>query len=133
MGAATPEEKARKALTAFLKDRGEQVSPALFLNRYGEPLSRFGVRKLILRLCSEAGLEKKVSPHIFRHTFASMKAESGRVSPYQLQHWLGHKDIKTTQIYVHMSEEYAKKAMEATSLKHISMKNQYRFTRPPHL
>ena len=53
---------------------------------------------------------------IFRHTFASMKAESGRVSPYQLQQWLGHKDIKTTQIYVHMSEEYAKKAMEATSL-----------------
>jgi site-specific recombinase XerD len=93
-----------------------QLSPALFLNRYGAPLSRFGVRKLILRLCSEAGLEKRVSPHIFRHTFASMKAESGRVSPYQLQHWLGHKDLKTTQIYVHMSEEYARRAMEATSL-----------------
>jgi len=45
-----------------------------------------------------------------------MKAESGRVSPYQLQQWLGHKGIKTTQLYVHMSEEYAKKAMEATSL-----------------
>ena len=102
------EKKARKALTAFLKDRGEQESPILFLNRYGEPLSRYGVRKLILWLCDEAGLEKKVSPHIFRHTFASMKAESGRVLPYQLQYWLGHKDIKTTQIYVHMSEEYAK-------------------------
>jgi integrase/recombinase XerC len=110
------EKKATKALKAHLKERGEQPSPALFLNRYGEPLSRFGVRKLILRLCGEAGLEKKVSPHIFRHTFASMKAESGRVSPYQLQQWLGHKDLKTTQIYVHMSEEYAKKAMEATSL-----------------
>ena len=67
-------------------------------------------------MCSEAGSEKKCSPHSFRHTLVSMKAESGRVSPYQLQQWLGHKDIKTTQIYVHMSEEYAKKAMEATSL-----------------
>ncbi len=110
------EKKATKALKAHLKERGEQVSPALFLNRYAEPLSRFGVRKLILRLCGEAGLEKKVSPHIFRHTFASMKAESGRVSPYQLQQWLGHKDLKTTQLYVHMSEGYAKRAMEATSL-----------------
>ncbi len=73
------------------------------------------MRHLILRLC-EAGLEKKVSAHIFRHTFASMKAKSGRVSPYQLQQWLGYKGLKTTQIYVHMSEEYAKKAMEATSL-----------------
>jgi len=59
---------------------------------------------------------KEVGPHIPWHPFASVKAESGRVSPYQLQYWLGHKGIKTTQLYVHMSEEYAKKAMEATSL-----------------
>jgi site-specific recombinase XerD len=69
-----PEKKTRKALTAFLKDRGEQDSSTLSLNRYGEPLSRYGVRKLILRLCTETGLEKKVRPHIFRHIFASMRA-----------------------------------------------------------
>jgi integrase/recombinase XerD len=109
------EKKAKKALTTYLKDRGEQLSPALFLNRYGEPLSRYGVHKLIQKYCQDAGIEKRVSAHIFRHTFASVKAEKG-VSPYQLQAWLGHKDIKTTQIYVHMSKEYAKKAMEATSL-----------------
>jgi len=110
------EKKARKALKSYLDNRPESHSPALFLNRYGEPLSRYGVHKLIRKYCQEAGIEKRVSAHIFRHTFASMKAESGRVSPYQLQQWLGHKDIKTTQIYVHMSEGYAKKAMEATSL-----------------
>jgi integrase/recombinase XerD len=109
------EKKAKKALTTYLKDRGEQLSPALFLNRYGEPLSRYGVHKLIQKYCQDAGIEKRVSAHIFRHTFASVKAEKG-VSPYRLQAWLGHKDIKTTQIYVHMSKEYAKKAMEATSL-----------------
>ncbi len=110
------EKKAVKALKTYLKDRGDTPSPALFLNRYGEPIGDRGVRKLIDRLCKEAGLEKRISPHIFRHTFASVKAESGKVSPFQLQQWLGHKDIKTTQIYVHMSKEYAKKAMEATSL-----------------
>jgi len=110
------EKKARKALTMYLESRPPSHSPALFLNRYGEPLGRFGVRKVILKLCKEAGLDRTVSPHIFRHTFASMKVESGKVSPYQLQQWLGHRDIKTTQIYVHLSKEYSKKAMEATSL-----------------
>jgi len=89
---------------------------ALFLNHNGEPRGDRGVHKLIDRLCKEAGLEKRISPHIFRHTFASVKDESGKIYPFQLQQWLGHKDIKTTQIYVHMSKEYAKKAMEATSL-----------------
>jgi integrase/recombinase XerD len=109
------EKKAIKALKTWLANRPASHSPALFLNRYGEPLSRFGVHKLIQKYCLDAGIDKRVSAHIFRHTFASVKAERG-VSPYQLQRWLGHKDIKTTQIYVHMSKEYGKKAMEATSL-----------------
>jgi integrase/recombinase XerD len=64
----------------------------------------------------DAGLDKNVSPHVFRHTFGTMKAESGKVSPFQLQQWLGHRNLNTTQIYVHLSKEHAKKAMEATSL-----------------
>lgn len=109
------EKKSRKALKTYLENRPYADSPALFVNRYGQPIGRNGVRKLILKLCKDAGLDRLVSPHVFRHTFASTKAEKG-VSPYQLQQWLGHRDIKTTQIYVHMSKEYAKKAMEATSL-----------------
>jgi len=87
-----------------------------FLKRYGEPLGERGVRKLIARYTRDAGLEKTVSPHVFRHTFGTMKAESGKVSPFQLQQWLGHRNINTTQIYVHLSKEHGKKAMEATSL-----------------
>ena len=45
-----------------------------------------------------------------------MKAESGKVSPFQLRQWLGHRNLNTTQIYVHLSKEHGKKAMEATSL-----------------
>lgn len=110
------EKKSRKALKMYLENRPKDApSRVLFLNRYNEPIGRFGIRKLILRLCDEAGLEKKVSPHVFRHTFASYKAEQ-LVSPYMLRDLLGHKDIKTTMIYVHMSEEHKRQVTEATSL-----------------
>ncbi len=109
------EAKAIKALKTYLTARGEPLSPALFLTRYGEPMSRIAIWKLVTKLARAAGIEKTVSPHIFRHTFASVKAERG-VSPYLLRDVLGHKDIKTTQIYVHMSDEYKRKVMEATSL-----------------
>jgi integrase/recombinase XerD len=50
-----------------------------------------------------AGITKKISPHSLRHTFATYKAERG-VSPYQLQQWLGHRNLNTTQIYVHLDK-----------------------------
>jgi len=56
----------------------------------------------------------KISPHSLRHTFATYKAERG-VSPYVLREWLGHARLDTTQIYVHIARQNAKKAMEATS------------------
>jgi site-specific recombinase XerD len=48
----------------------------------------------------EAGITKKASCHTLRHTFATYKAEKG-VSAFQLQQWLGHANLNTTQIYVH--------------------------------
>ena len=62
-----------------------------------------------------AGLTKKASPHTLRHTFASHKARRG-VPLRQVQAWLGHKNLNTTQIYVHLDRQDAQKAMEATSL-----------------
>ena len=62
-----------------------------------------------------AGIRKRVTPHSLRHTFASYKAERG-VSAFQLKEWLGHRKLDTTQIYVHMARQNAKKVMEATSL-----------------
>jgi len=55
------------------------------------------------------------SCHALRHTFATAKAEKG-VSPYQLQQWLGHASLNTTQIYVHLSRQNGQKVMEQTSL-----------------
>ena len=62
-----------------------------------------------------AGITKRASCHTFRHTFATYKAEKG-VSPFQLQQWLGHANLNTTQIYVHLGKQNAKKIMEQTSL-----------------
>jgi site-specific recombinase XerD len=58
---------------------------------------------------------EKASCHTLRHTFATYKAEKG-VSPFQLQQWLGHANLNTTQIYVHLGKQNAKKLMEQTSL-----------------
>jgi site-specific recombinase XerD len=110
------EKKAIKAIQKYLKDRPQSATSILFLNRYGEPLSERGVRKLIVRYSRDAGLDKKISPHVFRHTFGTIKAESGKVSPFQLQQWLGHRNINTTQIYVHLGKEHSRRAMDATSL-----------------
>lgn len=90
-------------------------SNILFLNYKGEPLSERGIRKLVVKYKQQAGITKKASCHSLRHTFATFKAERG-VSPYQLQQWLGHANLNTTQIYVHLGKQNAKKAMANSSL-----------------
>ena len=74
-----------------------------------------GIQKLVAHYSQQSGLTKKASPHTFRHTFATQKAKSG-VSPYKLKDWLGHANLNTTQIYVHMGEENTHRLMEQTSL-----------------
>ena len=109
------EKKAIQALQSYLVVRPDVLSDRLFLNRDEEPISERGVRKLVTRYCRKAGITKKVSCHSLRHTFATYKAERG-VSPFQLQEWLGHASLNTTQIYVHMGRQNARKVMEQTSL-----------------
>ena len=109
------EKKAVQALRSYLGVRDQTLDAHLFLNRDGEPLGERGVRKLVHRYCQRAGITKPVSPHSFRHTFGTYKAERG-VSPFQLQQWLGHASLNTTQIYVHLGRQNARKVMEATSL-----------------
>lgn len=109
------EKKAIQAIKSYLAVRPESHDSTLFLNRYGEPIGERGVRKLVMKYLAESGVAKKASPHSFRHTFGTMKAEKG-VSTWQLQEWLGHKNVNTTQIYVHLARTNAKKVMDATSL-----------------
>lgn len=109
------EKKGIQALKSYLAIRAQTLDDHLFLNRDGEPIGERGVRKLVVKYRSKAGITKKASCHSLRHTFATHKAEKG-VSPFQLQQWLGHANLNTTQIYVHLGRQNAKKVMEATSL-----------------
>jgi integrase/recombinase XerC len=109
------EKKGIQALKSYLAARPESFSDRLFLNYKGEPISERGVRKLVVKYTKAAGITKKASCHTLRHTFATYKAEKG-VSPFQLQQWLGHANLNTTQIYVHLGKQNAKKVMEQTSL-----------------
>jgi site-specific recombinase XerD len=109
------EKKGIQALKSYLAVRPGSLSERLFLNYKGEPISERGIRKLVVKYTKAAGITKKASCHTLRHTFATYKAEKG-VSPFQLQQWLGHANLNTTQIYVHLGKQNAKKIMEQTSL-----------------
>jgi integrase/recombinase XerC len=109
------EKRGLLALKNYLAVRPESLSSVLFLNYKGEPISERGIRKLVVKYRKNAGITKRASCHSLRHTFATYKAEKG-VSPFQLQQWLGHANLNTTQIYIHLGKQNAKKIMEQTSL-----------------
>jgi len=79
----------------------------LFLNSRGSKFSRMGVWKIIDRYVQEAGIEKEVHPHTFRHSFATHLLEGG-ADLRAVQEMLGHADISTTQIYTHVDRDYIK-------------------------
>ncbi|MDT3401694.1 site-specific tyrosine recombinase XerD [Mucilaginibacter terrae] len=79
----------------------------VFLNRRGSRLTRVFIFMLIKKLAESIGLKKKISPHTFRHSFATHLIEGG-ADLRAVQEMLGHESITTTEIYTHLDRDYLK-------------------------
>jgi integrase/recombinase XerD len=77
----------------------------IFLNARGKAFSRMGIWKIIQSYVKSAGIKKSVSPHTFRHSFATHLLEGG-ADLRTVQEMLGHANIVTTEIYTHVDREY---------------------------
>jgi len=82
----------------------------LFLNRRGSRLSRVMVFLILKALAKKAGIKKSISPHTFRHSFATHLVEGG-ADLRAVQEMLGHESITTTEIYTHLDREYLRKTL----------------------
>ena len=87
-----------------------EFADILFLNRRGKRLSRVMVFIIIKDLAEKIGLKKSISPHTFRHSFATHLVEGG-ADLRAVQEMLGHESITTTEIYTHLDREYLRSAI----------------------
>ncbi|WP_343486750.1 site-specific tyrosine recombinase XerD [Allomuricauda sp. d1] len=88
----------------------KESEDVLFLNRRGKQLTRAMVFTIIKRLAEKIGLKKNISPHTFRHSFATHLLENG-ADLRAIQQMLGHESITTTEVYVHVDRTHLAKTL----------------------
>ena len=107
-------EVAADAIRAYLPERPEPAERScediLFLNRFGKPLSRITIFNRVKDQAMAAGIQKEISPHTFRHSFATHLIENG-ADLRIVQEMLGHESILTTEIYTHIDTSTWHKAV----------------------
>ena len=83
----------------------------IFLNARGRQISRVRIFQIVQELAQKAGIRKKISPHTFRHSFATHLVEGG-ADLRAVQEMLGHESITTTEIYTHLDRKYLRETLE---------------------
>jgi integrase/recombinase XerC len=111
-------QPAADALSQYIREvrpklAGKVPTPALFLNYDGGRLTQRWVQKLILKYAAQAGIGKRVHPHVLRHTFATHMLDGG-ADLRVVQDLLGHANLGTTQIYTHVTQSQARKVYMAS-------------------
>ncbi len=106
-----------KFINLYIKHNRSLIEPqknyddTLFLNRRGKGLTRNMIFLIIKQATEKAGIKKNISPHTFRHSFATHLLENG-ADLHAIQQMLGHESITTTEIYVHVDRSYLKNVIE---------------------
>jgi len=104
------------ALRKYLADARPLIHPKnkeiLFVNKNGTRISRVGFYKIMQTLAAKAHIDKSISPHTLRHSFATHLLENG-ADLRAVQELLGHEDILTTENYTHISKQHLQEAYEA--------------------
>jgi len=108
------DENTRDLLMDYLKRRIHE-SEYLFLNRFGDPLTPRYVQMMIKNYARKAGIKKKVTPHILRHSFATHLLKNG-VDIRAIQQLLGHSNLSTTQIYTSVDMQTLKNVYDRARL-----------------
>lgn len=109
-------DKAVREIERYFEQYRHHMTPVkgaeniVFLNRRGNRLTRVMVFMVVKDLVRKAGIKKKVSPHTFRHSFATHMVEGG-ADLRAVQEMLGHESILTTEIYTHLDREYLRDAI----------------------
>ena len=108
---------ARERIQLYLNERRSRYcDEILFLNNRGERLTRVMIFTIIKQAAQRASIDKKISPHTFRHSFATHLLQGG-ASIRQVQELLGHENIITTEIYTHLNTDHLRETLQ----EHLSL------------
>lgn len=87
--------------------KGKPKTDALFLNNHGTKMTRQGLYKIIGKIAREKNINKEITPHVLRHSFATHMIECG-ADIRSVQEFLGHENVVTTEIYTHLANNFIK-------------------------